>query len=241
MPVKGAPYKYNVLEGGRLFFCPEFPDRLSAASVHFPSANAGTKLSTPFKTAPPRSHQADDLATYPSLNPPTMATEEPPVRSNLSNTFKGKGADFLTGSDMWTRWRNFYRMASGSMSPEGQKNYWHDADIRYEAVDCKRCESQRDWLLQYSPIIRFMSDNIKQLGGDLGKHNIRCRRCETGMQGGFDPTYGIKICANYTEGKSKMEDTMAHEMVHAYDHLRFKVNWDSKDLRHVACTEVCPG
>jgi inner membrane protease ATP23 len=35
-----------------------------------------------------------------------------------------------------------------------------------------------------------------------------------------------------------MEDTMAHEMVHAYDHLRFKVDWDAQDLRHVACAEV---
>lgn len=26
-------------------------------------------------------------------------------------------------------------------------------------------------------------------------------------------------------------------MVHAYDHLRFKVNWDN-DLRHAACTEI---
>lgn len=35
-----------------------------------------------------------------------------------------------------------------------------------------------------------------------------------------------------------LEDTMAHEMVHAFDHLRFKVNW-SDNLRHAACTEVC--
>lgn len=34
-----------------------------------------------------------------------------------------------------------------------------------------------------------------------------------------------------------LEDTMAHEMVHAYDHLRFKVNW-TDNLRHAACTEV---
>ena len=27
------------------------------------------------------------------------------------------------------------------------------------------------------------------------------------------------------------------EMVHAYDHLRFKVNWD-ENLRHAACTEI---
>ena len=26
-------------------------------------------------------------------------------------------------------------------------------------------------------------------------------------------------------------------MVHAYDHLRFKVNW-TEDLRHAACTEI---
>lgn len=31
---------------------------------------------------------------------------------------------------------------------------------------------------------------------------------------------------------------MAHEMVHAFDHLRFKVNW-TDNLRHAACTEVC--
>ncbi len=27
------------------------------------------------------------------------------------------------------------------------------------------------------------------------------------------------------------------EMVHAYDHLRFKVDWEN-DLRHAACTEI---
>ena len=170
-----------------------------------------------------------------------MATNDLPDASKAPNPSSTAGADFVPGGDMWTRWHNFYRMASGRMSPEGQKKYWHDADVRYEAVDCKRCESQRDWLLQYSPIIRFMSDNIKQLGGDLGKHNMHCRRCEVGMQGGFDAKYGIKLCANYLSTKSQLEDTMAHEMVHAYDHLRFKVDWDAKDLRHVACTEVSLG
>lgn len=34
-----------------------------------------------------------------------------------------------------------------------------------------------------------------------------------------------------------LEDTMAHEMVHAYDHVRFKVDWEN-NLRHAACTEV---
>jgi hypothetical protein len=38
--------------------------------------------------------------------------------------------------------------------------------------------------------------------------------------------------------RSHLEDTLAHEMVHAYDHLRFKLDWDD-NLRHAACTEVC--
>ena len=160
------------------------------------------------------------------------------AESQDTSSTKSNSSEFLTGNDMWTRWRNFYRMASGNMSPEGQKKYWHDADRRYERVDCKRCESQRDWLLQNSPVIRYMSDNISQLGGDLGKHNMRCRRCDVGQLGGFDPRFGIKLCANYIDTRSKLEDTMAHEMVHAYDHLRFKVDWEGEDLKHVACTEV---
>ena len=32
-------------------------------------------------------------------------------------------------------------------------------------------------------------------------------------------------------------NTIAHEMVHAWDHLRFKIDWHSS-LRHAACTEI---
>lgn len=36
-----------------------------------------------------------------------------------------------------------------------------------------------------------------------------------------------------------MEDTLAHELVHAFDHCRFKVDWGN--LRHHACSEVRQG
>lgn len=87
------------------------------------------------------------------------------------------------------------------------------------------------------PVIRYLSDNIRQLGGDLHNHNIYCRRCTNRKAGGFDPEYGILICANEMKDQGHLEDTMAHEMVHAYDHLRFKVDW-TDNLRHAACTEV---
>lgn len=85
-------------------------------------------------------------------------------------------------------------------------------------------------------MITYLGDNIKLLGGNISSHNIYCRRCKERQGGGFDPDYGIMVCANEMRDQSHLEDTMAHEMVHAYDHLRFKMNWDS--LRHAACSEV---
>jgi len=82
-----------------------------------------------------------------------------------------------------------------------------------------------------------MRENIAQLNGDINSSNIRCKRCTTRQSGGFDPDYGIRICANELRNQGHLEDTMAHEMVHAYDHLRFKTEWRD-NLRHAACTEV---
>jgi mitochondrial inner membrane protease ATP23 len=155
------------------------------------------------------------------------------------------GSDFLPPTTWWNRAVNWSRMLTGNMSPAGSKKYWTDVDTRYSELDCKTCEKDRDYLLKYSPIIRFMNDNIKKLGGDMGPQNIHCRTClreEEAMQGGFDHKYGIKICANYVQSRSQLEDVLTHEMVHAYDHLRFKTNLtDDEDLRHAACSEVCYG
>ncbi|KAJ5178921.1 hypothetical protein N7492_002131 [Penicillium capsulatum] len=144
---------------------------------------------------------------------------------------------YVPGDDMWTQFRNMYSILTGKMSAEGVEQFRVARDIRNEEADCKRCETQRDYLLQYSPVITFLSESIRQLGGDLHKHNIYCRRCTNRKAGGFDPEYGILICANEMKDQGHLEDTMAHEMVHAFDHLRFKVDW-TDNLRHAACTEI---
>ncbi|KIV82337.1 hypothetical protein PV11_04456 [Exophiala sideris] len=149
------------------------------------------------------------------------------------------GSDLLPSNTFWNRCKNFSRMAFGTMSPEGAKAYWSDADRRFAKIDCKRCEDQRDYLLKFSPIIRYMKDNIQKVGGDIGSHNIRCRSCTAEMQGGFDHEYGIVLCANRLEQRSQVEDVMAHEMVHCYDILRFKTDLGpDADLRHSACSEI---
>lgn len=57
-----------------------------------------------------------------------------------------------------------------------------------------------------------MSEKINQLGGDLNSQNIRCRRCHTQQTAGFDPRYGIMICANAVSTQAALEDSLAHGM-----------------------------
>lgn len=149
---------------------------------------------------------------------------------------------FLPPTTQLNLFKNWVRVALKKTDPPATEAYWADVDKRYEKIDCTRCETDRDYLLRYSPIIRYMNDNIRRLGGDLNSTNIRCKTCikkTDRMYGGFDAQYGIKICANYVENRKMLEDVMAHEMVHAYDHLRFKVDLGpEEDLRKVACSEI---
>lgn len=139
------------------------------------------------------------------------------------------------------------------MTPEGMFHFREQRYTANEERDCKRCEAHRDWLFTYSPVVRFMNDKIRELNGALDDTNVICRRCPARltadgqvhrMGGGFEPTMGILICANEMRNKKHMEDTLAHEMVHAYDQLRFKADFKGeRDLKQAACTEVglaCP-
>ena len=67
---------------------------------------------------------------------------------------------------------------------------------------------------------------------------IYCSPCGSDRGGGFAPDLGVILCQDRLFSKKHVEDTLAHELVHEWDHRRFKVNWG--DLRMVACSEVCP-
>lgn len=138
--------------------------------------------------------------------------------------------------DSFYTWTSFFSILAGQATPEERNKYFATLDLHREEADCARCTSQLSYLFSYSPIIRFMRENINKLGQDINMENVRCKRCTTNQAGGFDSEYGIMICANQMKNKGHLEDTLAHEMVHAWDHLRFKV--DRRNLRHAACTEV---
>lgn len=138
-------------------------------------------------------------------------------------------------------WSTFFSILTNTAPAGTRTAYFNTKDTINEERDCKRCDADKAWLFKNSPIIRFLSHNISLLGPPSGSasitpDNVICRRCTTSQSGGFDPEYGILLCANQMRNRGHTEDTLAHEMVHAYDHLRFKL--DPYDLRHAACMEI---
>jgi mitochondrial inner membrane protease ATP23 len=96
-----------------------------------------------------------------------------------------------------------------------------------------RCVSLVNKLFESSPIIRFMDHELRKIGCPPP---VFCTPCSALVRGGFSPDHGIAICENHIPTKRRAESTLAHEMVHAYDHCRFK--FDMENLNHVACSEV---
>lgn len=82
-----------------------------------------------------------------------------------------------------------------------------------------------------------MLKNLEEVGCKVDKKHFQCMPCDNTRSGGFSPEHGILLCQNRFFSKAHQEDTMVHEMIHMYDHCRFKVDWNN--CKHHACSEVC--
>lgn len=103
-------------------------------------------------------------------------------------------------------------------------------------ADCKRCYEYRDEHMARLAIVRFMMEQVARVGGKLDDNHIFCDECTEMVGGGYNLELGILLCQNRILSKRHLEDTLAHELVHAYDDARFKVDWTN--LRHHACAEI---
>jgi inner membrane protease ATP23 len=82
-----------------------------------------------------------------------------------------------------------------------------------------------------------MLKHLKESGCEVPKSNVLCAPCDLTRAGGFSPDPGaVVLCSGHFFSQSHMEHTLVHELVHMYDHCRFKVDWSN--LRHHACSEV---
>ena len=88
-------------------------------------------------------------------------------------------------------------------------------------------------------MVTFMLERIsKETGVTISpSEHILCLPCDKSRSGGFTPDLGaVLLCQGNFLSKKHMEHTIAHELVHMYDHCKFNVDWS--DLRHHACSEV---
>jgi len=101
----------------------------------------------------------------------------------------------------------------------------------------RSCEQQKDYLMNYSPIVVFMLKHLKLSGCEVPPSNILCAPCDQTRAGGFAPDPGaVVLCSGHFFSQQHMESTIVHELIHMYDHCRFKVDW--ANLRHHACSEI---
>ena len=107
------------------------------------------------------------------------------------------------------------------------------------------CMQQVESILETSSPLHYLVDQIHDLGCEVPSGWIKCSPCSNEnnfrMSGGFtiDPSTQspqIIICENEKLSRQTLEDTLLHELIHAYDVCRAKIDF-TQCLQH-ACTEV---
>ncbi|CAN8097505.1 unnamed protein product [Discula destructiva] len=201
------------------------------ASPPPPSTHTNTTPSSQFSA--PQNPTTTTTTTTPTTN---LYLENDPARTGFNPATN--------------HWITLFHALTGSITPEGLFHYRESRYRAHEARDVARAEQYRDWLLRWSPTVTFLNDKIADLnhGRRMDAANILCRRCPARLtagggverqSGGFEPAHGILVCANEVRDRGHLEDVLAHEMVHAYDFLRWEVDFrGQRDLKQAACTEI---
>ncbi|KAF8890100.1 peptidase M76 family-domain-containing protein [Infundibulicybe gibba] len=129
------------------------------------------------------------------------------------------------------RWRRKAALVTGLGVTEEERL----ADLR--AYQTHSCEKTKEYLMNYSPAVVFMLKHLKLSGCEVPPSNILCAPCDLTRAGGFSPDPGaVVLCSGHFFSQKHMEHTLVHELVHMYDHCKFKVDWSN--LRHHACSEI---
>jgi len=127
-----------------------------------------------------------------------------------------------------------------------------DAAPPAETAAERRCARLRDAALSRNVRVRFVLDEIGKLGCDVGAPAtfVRCAGADRSgplggkMTGGFavndrsQKSYapGVIAVAEHAPDKAVFERTLVHELIHAYDQCRAKVDWRAG--AHHACAEI---
>ncbi|CAM9370711.1 unnamed protein product [Discosporangium mesarthrocarpum] len=124
-----------------------------------------------------------------------------------------------------------------------------EEDVVASVEEAKRhstCLKMLNKSLNRCPKVKFILEHLEKLGCSLPVEAITCEPC-TGMEisGGWGygdgpdgkPKPQVVLCEDKGIMTQTMVDhTLAHELIHAYDQCRIKVDWN--DCLHRACSEI---
>ena len=118
--------------------------------------------------------------------------------------------------------------------------------MRHMADRCHdTCLEHVETVIEHSSPIHYVADKIQELGCPIPAGWIKCTPCSEQnsirMSGGFTVDSSLQapmiiVCENEKLHRQTLEDTLIHELIHAYDVCRAKVDWTN--CLHHACTEV---
>jgi mitochondrial inner membrane protease ATP23 len=123
-----------------------------------------------------------------------------------------------------------------------------DANTTVETKDREKCEYLLKKTLERNKKVVRLLDAIEGLGCKIPDNFFNCRRCppDQAISGGFVVHNGktppseynpqVVICDNKILESSSFENTVVHELTHAYDQCRLKI--DYTNCLHHACTEI---
>ncbi|XP_022081254.1 mitochondrial inner membrane protease ATP23 homolog [Acanthaster planci] len=127
-----------------------------------------------------------------------------------------------------------------SSNPSSPVNAKEKQGGMYAWYQHKSCLRRANFASQHHPNVKFLLEAIDKLGSEfvIGRQ-VCCERCTTdaNVSGGFDPVKNeIILCENRAPTQRLTSMLLTHELVHAYDHHKAKVDWT--DLKAVACSEI---
>jgi inner membrane protease ATP23 len=108
----------------------------------------------------------------------------------------------------------------------------------------KTCIDRLEDTLRTNDSAKKLIAKIQALGCSIPETFLTCKPCDNkDITGGFisngntDSSPQIVMCQNSAvSDKMSFQHTVVHELVHAYDHCRAKM--DMNNCLHIACTEV---
>ncbi|XP_068611441.1 mitochondrial inner membrane protease ATP23 homolog [Brachionichthys hirsutus] len=124
--------------------------------------------------------------------------------------------------------------------PERHKSKYRKGSIAEGLFTFNRkCRLMLAYTMEMSPFAKLLLSAMKSSGCQaFPDRHFSCEDCDGKVSGGFDAASSqIVLCQNSIHRQAHMTQVVTHELVHAFDHCRAKVDWFNS-FRHLACSEI---